>query len=265
MAATNLVETHLKMKLTPVKKAADGTWTLQYQPSDFQDDMRSDSSTSHVVTSFHGLDVKSTQNGIVVVDTSKDIGMTEAKALKQAVYAKMLSGYFDLKPNGEVAKVDGDLPFMDFWNESLKFQVGFFDVTFPAESVAPGGAWNISRALKNLQGLKLGDAGLMETNVFTLKGSAGGGHTETITASMIVAAKDLTGSTESAGQNSSLDISEFNHDKNGTFEFDTAAGCMTRGTEDELVKTSMNALVQGHTVTVRMDVRNTTKFELQKE
>jgi hypothetical protein len=266
VVTTNLVETRLKIKLTPVKKGSDGTWTILYQPSDFENEVRADANNSRMVTSMRGLEVKSTQDGILVVDTSKDMGMAQAKALKQAVYTKMLSGYFDFKPDGEVAAVNGDLPFVDYWNETLKFQMGFFDTTFPADAVAVGGTWSLNRTMKNLQGLKLGAGGIVETNVFTRKGvSSAGGHFETIASRMTVTAKDLTGSMESGGQSSSLDISQFNHEKDGTFEFDTSAGCMTGGNEDEQTKTAMSALMQGHTVTVHLDIHSTTKFELEKE
>jgi hypothetical protein len=261
----NSVETRYKIQLTPVRQSKDGTWTLHYQPMDFEQDLDVDGSSGHFVTTLRGLEVKSAQNGIVVVDTAKEIGVTQARAIKQGAYQKMLSGYLDFKPTGEISKVDGDLPFIDFWTDAIKYQVGFFDVAFPPEPVPAGGNWTVNLTLKDLQGLKLGDEGLLETNVFVRNnGPSATNHLQSIGASMTVNVRDIMGSTDAGGQNSMLNIPQFNQVKTGTFEFDPDAGCVVKGAEDESVKTTLDVLVQGHTVTVTMDLQTNTKFELLK-
>lgn len=262
---SNSVETRYKVELTPVKESAEGVWTVSYKPMDFEQDMDFDAPGGHVVTSIRGLNVKSTQNGIVVVDTARDIGETQAKAIKQSVYSKMISGYFDFKPNGEIGKVDGDLPFIDNWTEAFKYQAGFFDLVFPPGPVAVGGRWNVSLDLKDLQGLKLGDQGILETNVFVRDGAVSGAdHLESIDLNMAVSARDVMGSTDEMGQRSMLNIPKFDHDKTGTFHFDPEAGCVVNGSEDESVRTTMDTLVQGHTLTTTLQLDNNTKFHLEK-
>src|SRR5579863_7453107 len=85
------VETRYKMKLTPVRKAKDGTWTIHYEPLDVEQDLDSTGKAGHIVTNVRGLEIKSTQNGIIVVDTAKSIGEAQAKNIKQLVYPMMLS------------------------------------------------------------------------------------------------------------------------------------------------------------------------------
>jgi hypothetical protein len=260
----NSVETRYKLKLTPVKQAKDGTWTLHYEPYDFEEDMNMTANDGHLTTSIRGLEVKSTQNGILVVDSAKGVGIAQAKSLKQAVYAKMLSGYFEFTPAGVIAKVDGDLPFIDFWNESIKYQVGFFDLVFPAGPVPPGGSWTTNMAVKDLEGIKLGDDGITETNVFARGDTASTNQLVPFTITVAVNERNLMGSMDALGQNTMLNITEFNHNKSGTLLFDPAAGCLTTGTEDESIKLAMGMLVQGHTMTVTTDMHITSKFELLK-
>ena len=262
----NTVETRYKLRLTPVRQSKEGVWTLHYEPFDFEEDMDSTANGSQISAFIRGLDVRSTQNGITVVDTAKGIGVNQGKSYKQGAYPKMLSGYFEFQPAGMISKVEGDLPFIDYWTDTIRYQVGFFDVVFPAGPVAPGGSWSTNLVVKDLEGIKLGDGGIGETNVFVREDDAPAStnHLISIDVSMAANPKSVLGSMDALGQNTMLNISEFNHNKSGKFLFDPAAGCLTKGDEQESVKMTMSMLVQGHTMTVTTELQINSKFELLK-
>lgn len=262
----NSIETRYKVKLTPVRKSKDGTWTVHYEPMEMEQDMDVTGNGAHLVTEIRGLAVKSTQNGIVVVDTAKGIGVQQAKSMKQAAYPRMLSGYLDFKPDGTVAKIDGDLPFIDFWTDAIRYQVGFFDIQFPASAVPPGGSWTENLTLKDLEGLKLGDEGVTITNEFVRQGTAAAdsNHMDSIAVSAAFNGRDIMGSMDTMGQNTMLNISRFDVNKSGQYQFDRAAGRLLNGNEDETFKMSADMLVQGHTASVTTDMQMTSKFELLK-
>ena len=198
-----------------------------------------------------------------MVDTAKGVGLTQAKPIKQGAYVRMLSGNFEFEPIGVVSKVDGDLPFIDYWSESIKYQMGFFDIVFASEPVPAGGTWTKTLAVKDLEGIKLGESGLIETNTYVRQDGAGStNHLIPITISMTLAPKNIFGSMDNMGQNTTLNISEFTHQKTGQFLFDPEAGCLRSGDEEETLKMVMDMLVQGHTMTVATDLSIHTKFEL---
>jgi len=260
------VETRYKIRLTPIRKAKDGIWTLHYEPFDIEQDVDTTGKSGHVVTTIRGLEIKSTQNGITVMDTSKDVGMSQAKNIKQMVYPMLLSGNIDLKPDGEASKFTGDLPFVDYWTELNRYRIGFFDIKFPTSAVAPGGSWNGTLTLNDMQGLKLGDKGIIETNVFSrgLSPSSGAEPIETFESTMASNSKDVMGSMETMGQNAMINIPSMVSNRSGKYQFDPAAGSLLSGSEDESVKITMDMLVQGHTVTTTLEIQTTSKFERLK-
>lgn len=262
---TNSVEIRYKLRLTPIRKSADGVWTLHFEPFDFVEDLQTSATGGHVATTLNGLDVKSTQNGVTVIDTAKGMGLTQAKPIKQASYARMLSGYFDFEPVGRVVKIDGDLPFIDYWSESTKYQMGLFDIVFSSDPVPPGGTWTKTLAVKDLEGIKLGDSTLMETNTYVRQDSAATDHLIPISINMVLAPKNIFGSMDAMGQNTTLNISEFTHKKEGKFLFDPEAGRLHSGDEQETLKMVMDMLIQGRTMTVTTDLSIHSKFELQKD
>lgn len=262
-ATTNSVGIRYKFRLTPVRKLPDGTWTLHYEPFDFEEDLDTSASGGHAVTSIRGLDVTSTQNGIAVVDTGKGVGLGQAKAIKQGIYPRMLSGYFDFQPNGVISKVDGDLPFIDYWGETIKYQIGFFDIILPPDAVPAGGSWIKTLAVKDLEGIKLGASGILETNTFVRQPEASaGGHLISVAVNMAVDPKNLLGSMDTLGQSTTLNISDFNHQKTGKFQFDAETGCLATSEENETVKMTMDMLVQGHTMNVATELNIQSKIAL---
>lgn len=263
----NASTTRYKFRLTPVRKLADGIWTLHYEPLDLEQEVEYNANSSHVVTTIHGLNVKSTQNGILVVDSAKDIGTSQAKTLKQAIYPKMLSGYVDFRPNGDLAKVDGDLPFIDVWKDVKKYQIGLFDIVLPTNSVGSNGTWTVNVAVKNMEAIKLGDDGIVETNQFAIVSEAppAGGQVVSFDLSLALNCKDMTASMDSMGQSTTLSIPEFNINKTGRFDFDTHLGCLLGGHEESRMKYSSDVLIQGHSASITMDTEMNVKFQLLKD
>jgi len=67
---------------------------------------------------------------------------------------------------------------------------------------------------------------------------------------------------DAMGENKMLNVSEFDHQKSGTFLFDPNAGFLTKGDEDETVTMVMDMLVQNHTMTVTTEMKIHSKFDL---
>jgi hypothetical protein len=258
------IEEHYKIKLTPLKKSKDGTWTVRYEPLDFNQDKDVLGASGHLVTSLHGLEMKGTQNGIVVIDTAKDIGEIQAKALKREIYPEMLSGYMDFNPDGQISKVDGDLPFIDYWTHKLKLRVGFFDITFSDHAVASGVAWTKNLILKDLDGMKLGDGGLVETNIYTRELIPVSTNNSIVSIDCSVASnwKDIMGSIEQLGQSTTLNISELNHNNSGKIQFNSARGCILNISSEGKIHISADLLIQGNSVSTTVDIQDDTKYEL---
>jgi hypothetical protein len=258
-------ESHCKIRLTPEKKNADGSWHVRYEPLDFTVSVDAYSPRGHAITSLcNGLEVKGTQNGIVTIDTTKEIGIQQAQGFKQTLYPQLLSGYLDIAPSGKVVSLGGDLPFVDFWTSQLKMHFGFFDLLLSDQPVAPGGTWDETLSLKNSQGLKFGDEGLVETNTFSRAGKDDGGTT-TLFASVSLDQKDVPASMDQLGENTALNISEMSIHKNDTFGFDVNAGKLINSSDTSSFRCTLDALVQGSSMSVTIDVDATRKITLLPE
>ena len=257
-------ELRYKFRLTPVKQLKSGGWTVHYQPFDYEQDVDLFGKGTHVITTLRGSEVKTAQNGITVVDTAKNIGVGQAKAFKQGVYPRMISGEFDFAPDGTITRISGDVPFVDFWTETTKLQVGFFDIAFSTEPIPSGGSWEKTVQLKYLQGLQLGDDGITQTNHFTRENDnqTSSNRLAVFGLTMAINRKNITGTIEQMGQISSINLPEFNSDKTATFQYDPARGCFVSGTEEESAKVSMEMLVQGRTSSLTMDISDSTQFTL---
>jgi hypothetical protein len=259
------VLTRYKFRLTPQKKNKDGTWQVRYTPYDFTYSFDAYGPNGQAVTSLQdGLQVKGTQNGIVVVDTTREIGMAQANTFKQSLLPKLLSGSMDFESSGRVARWDGDLPFIDYWTNQMKLQIGFFGIVFSGQAIAPGATWDETLTLKNLQGLKLGEGGLVETNAFKrpLGPSSDDAATATIESSMAWHGRDLPANFDQMGQNTALNISEFNHNRSGKCQFDFVHGRLLGGTNFVTGHAQMEMLVQGNTMNLTVDSETSTTLKL---
>jgi hypothetical protein len=72
------VEERYKIRLTPLKKNGDGTWTVRYETFDFNQDKDVFGSNGNLLTSLHGLEIKGTQNGIVVIDSPEQLPVVQS-------------------------------------------------------------------------------------------------------------------------------------------------------------------------------------------
>jgi hypothetical protein len=221
-------------------------------------------SSGEMVASLHGLEMKATQNGIIVIDTAKAIGEIQGAKLKQEIYPKMLSGYFDFSPAGQIVKIDGDLPFIDYWTHELKLRIGFFDITFPEHSLADGGTWTENLIVNDFNGLKFGDDGLIETNVYSCKLNSNFTNNVVISIDCSVASnwKDIMGTLEQLGQSTTLNISEFDHNSSSKIQFDSMRGCILTFSETGTLHISMDMLIQGNSVNMTVDSQKDTEIEL---
>jgi hypothetical protein len=258
------IEERYKIKLTPIKKLKDGTWVVHYEPLDFNQNKDVFDSSGEMVASLHGLEMKATQNGIIVIDTAKAIGEIQGAKLKQEIYPKMLSGYFDFSPAGQIVKIDGDLPFIDYWTHELKLRIGFFDITFPEHSLADGGTWTENLIVNDFNGLKFGDDGLIETNVYSCKLNSNFTNNVVISIDCSVASnwKDIMGTLEQLGQSTTLNISEFDHNSSSKIQFDSMRGCILTFSETGTLHISMDMLIQGNSVNMTVDSQKDTEIEL---
>jgi len=264
----NSVETRYQLKLTPVRKAHDGTWTLHYEPMDRQEIMDVIDDDGHVSTTIHNLDIRSTRDDKVEVDTAAGVGYTQGKTLKEGVYPKLLSGFFDFKPDGEISKVDGDLPFIDFWTDTIKYQVGFFDFIFPPNPVSRGDSWNANITLKDLQGtIRLEGDGILETNIFKRDEHAAtaGPHILAYAGSLLAHETGLMGDMDLMGEETKVKITDFNHTKNGKYQYDPDAGCLSDGSQDENVTVTVELAYKGNPVTMKTELHITSKFQLMRD
>lgn len=135
------VETRYRMRLTATGTNQDGTLAVYFEPFDYDEDTHSLGSGGQVDSTIHNLSIVSKQNGITMVDTDKGIGLGEAENLKLAVYPRLLSGFMDFYPTGTIKGYEGDLPFIDSWQQQLKLTSNMFDIVFPARPIAVGESW----------------------------------------------------------------------------------------------------------------------------
>lgn len=258
----NSAETRFKIKFTALSKAPDGLIKVRYEPFDFEQDIDVTSPQGKLTATIRGLEVTGTQNGILVMDTSKNIGLAQAKPLKATVLPLLLSGEMDFDAAGNIRKFRGDLPFTDYWQDKLKLEVGLFDITFPTNAMAVGDTWNVNRTIENMEGLVLSES-LSETNTF-FRGtnSTDKAGLATITLSAVTARNNLPARVEQMGQANNVSITEIKHEKSGTFHFDIARGCLTDEAVSETASLSMGTLAQGNSITMHIETHGEATLKL---
>jgi len=261
----NSSELRYKMRLTGWRKNADGTMTVLYKPFEVEQDLDV-FGTSHVVTQIRGLKIRSLQNGIVVIDTEKNVGMAQVKSIKTGIYPAMLSGYFDFEPTGRAKKYEGDLPFIDHWTDTLKQDIGFFHIVFPDHPVAVREEWTQNTTMISSGGATLADP-LTTTNTFArdLDLMSNGIPVAVFGMTSANHLQNLSGYFEQMGQKSSLNISQFDHNAFGTFHFDPKQGVLLDAKTTDTGAISMEMLVQGNTATSHVDIQVDAQMTLLTE
>ena len=259
---SNSSELRYKLRLTAYKKNPDGTTSVYFKPYQVAQDLES-AGPSHVVTQIRGLKINRQQNGIVVIDTEKNLGMSQVGQIKLGLYPNLLSGIMDFDPAGGIRKFEGDLPFVDYWTNQLKNEVGYFRIQFPDHPVAVRQAWTQAVTVTSGGGATLADP-LILTNTFTR-------DLDLVTNENPVAVfgltssdhlQNLSGYFEQMGQKSSLNISHFDHDGFGTFHFDPKRGVLLDAKDTDTGDISIEMLVQGNTATSHVNLRTEIQMDL---
>jgi hypothetical protein len=251
----NSLEMHYKIKLTALGKNQDGTTTVHFEPFDFEQNAESTGTSGQSTTTFRGLDIVAKQNDIVIIDTAKGVGVSQAKNLKVGAYPVMLSGNFTFDPAGNVKTMDGDLPFIDHWQENLNFNPGFFQFIFPTNVVAVADSWNNCVVMKNVAGTILNGDGITETNIFTreLDDTTKDSSVACFRLYMSALHQNLGGYIEQSGQRTSTVISDFSDNMNATFRFDQKLGRLIELKKTDKALNTASMVSQGNTVTGHTD------------
>lgn len=253
-----------KIKLTAIGKNQDGTTTVHYEPFDFEQDFESNGSSGRSTTTFRGLNVVAKQNDIVMIDTARGVGMAQAKTMKIAAYAVMLSGNITFDPTGNVKKLEGDLPFIDYWQESLRFIPGFFQFAFPTNAIAVRDSWTNGVVLKNIAGTILNGDGITETNVFNreLDDTTKEGAIACFRLYMSALSQNLGGYIEQSGQRTSTVISDYSDNVNATFRFDQKLGRLIDLKKTSKLLNTASMVAQGNSATSHTDAEMEFSFRL---
>lgn len=244
----NSTDFRYKIRLTGINTNSDGTTTVFYQPFDFEQDSENVGSAGQIDTTVRGLNLVTKQNGIVTIDTGNGIGMSQAMNAKLPIYPMLLSGYFNFDDTGYARSLDGDLPFIDQWQDNLKYIVGYFHIVFSTNAIPIHGSWTNYLVLKSMAGLFV-NGGIILTNVFVRDLDCG---TNSCNVSFTYYESNnlsnLNGYVEQQGQRNSVLIPESDESKNATFCFDPKLGQLISMKESEKMENSMNAANGGATI-----------------
>ena len=243
----NTTESRYKIRLTPVSTNQDGTTTIYYEPFDYEQDVEAIGASGRVNTSYRGLNIISKQNDIVMVDTAKGIGVSEGNSLKVGLYPFLLSGYMDFNPAGTVTKYEGDLPFIDQWQETLQLCMGFFHVIFSTNTVSVGASWTNLIAYKDAFGVVFNGDGITETNIFTRESDSMTNNRPVVCFNLYKSGiqRDLSGYFELRGQRTSIVIPKRSGNANATFHFDQKMGRLIDMHETGSTADSVSMMYQG--------------------
>jgi len=257
----NTVETRYKFKLTRVAGAnTNGTMSVYFHPFDFEQDIDNVTQQGHGVVTIRGLNIVFKQDDIVVVDTGRDIGFTQAKNFKQTAYPYLLSGYLDFDATGRIKTLGGDPPFIDTWTENLKSLVGLFHITFPTNAIAVQDTWTNIMILKSSGGTVFNGDGISRPFVFEREPdslAAGGGSTEPVVCFKCYEScnvTDIGGYFEQFGQRTSIAIPESSESAEATFHFDPKLGCVTDVKITGKSQSTTKAMVQNSSNTAHMNM-----------
>lgn len=255
-------DTRYKIRLTPMGTNADGTMSVLYEPYDYEVDTHIIGPSGDFESNTRDLNVISKQNGIITVDTARDIGVSPN--LKEAIYPNLLSGYMDFQPSGRIQKFEGDLPFIDFWQHRLQYNTNLFYIVFPAGALAVHDTWTNNYYIKSAGPVVLDNNGVVETYTFTREPdqNVANGPVAVFSLSMSSDNKDLTGHMDQMGQQNMIEMPEQVHSINGTFQFDQKQGCLVSLSESENGRVDMNMVIQGNSANGHTEEEQTISMTL---
>jgi hypothetical protein len=247
---SNSTDRHYKFRLSMSGTTKpDGTTAVYYQPFDFEQDYRAAGPAGQIDTSVRGLQIVSKQNGIVIVDSENNVGMSQLSVLKQAAYGHLLSGYFDFDPAGQIKKFEGDLPFVDVWQNNLKFGMSLFSIVFPTNSIAVHDSWTNYITLKSGNGVEFNGDAVIQPWVFTRDPdeTTTNGSIACFTLEELDTFKDKTGFLDQPGQKTSIVVPEHSERMDATFRFDQKSGRLISMKKADRLHDTLSMVVQGTT------------------
>jgi hypothetical protein len=260
----SVVHSRYKVRLTPVPGAAPGETLVHYEPFDVEQDVETTQGQSRFDVTMQGWEVKAQQNGITVIDTTRQIGIGQAKNFRNSLTWLLLSGWMVFDAQGKVSKIQGDIPFVESWKDSLKSLSGFWRVVLPDHPVAVGEHWENLVVAKESGGCTLEGDGV--TNVFQFTRTA-----DSVTNGATVANFDITGTENDTdvtayfdqnGQNTSINLPRLSDFATGSFQFDPRRGILTDITVTDNGTLLMNMLSQGTTITANGKIDTETHIYL---
>jgi hypothetical protein len=260
----NSVDTRYKIKLTATATHPDGTTVVCYQPFDYEQDVQSVGPTGQMDITTRGLDIISKQNGILMIDTKKGIGTSQAMSVKQSVYPHLLSGYFDFDSAGHIKNFEGDLPFIDTWQNILKPNVNIFYIVFPTNAIAVHDSWTNNCLIKSVSGVVFNGDGIVQPWVYTreVDQTTTNGQVACFSLYESDTGKDIGGYVDQPGQQTSVTISEHTESSNANFQFDQKSGRLISMKETDKIHDDFNMLAQGNPAEGHFDNDNEVSITL---
>jgi hypothetical protein len=243
----NSSETRFKIRLTAINTNSDGTTTVFYEPFDFEQDGESVGAAGQINTTTRGLNIVVKQNGIVTIDTARSVGMAQAKNAKYPVYPMLLSGYLNIDDTGYVKSLDGDLPFIDQWQENLKYSIGFFGIVFSTNIISSQDSWTNYLTLKNFGAFYL-DRTLIQTNIFA-RGIDSATNTVSFSLFQSGNGENFTGYIEQMGQRTSAAMPNCLMSKSATFLFNRQLGRIISVKQNEKMDNTTSIISQAGSAT----------------
>jgi hypothetical protein len=257
-------EVRYKVRLTAIAGTNSGdAMTIRFEPFDYEADLEVSGPGGRFSATVRDLSIKGTQNGIVVMDSEKGIGLAQSKPLRAEAVLMLLSGYIELNPRGEATGFRGDIPFVDFWRKVCANQIGFFGMTLPDEEVKEGDSWKKVMTLKSMGEIKLDDE-ISVTNGFVRQRDSFWSNRPVAAFELKAPVRrhDIQGTIEQGGQSSRVNITEFEHRTTGQFRFDPVQGQFLDSDVTGKWTAAMTTLIQGRAVLTRMDSHVTSGFRL---
>jgi hypothetical protein len=253
-----------KIRLTGTGMTKDGLMVVKYEPFDYEAEADVTVAAGHFVTTMHDMSLKTTQNGIVIIDTDKGIGMGQAKTMKIDAILMLLSGEMDVNSIGEIKNVHGDLPFVDSRQEQMKTDIGLFGFVLPPLAITNGETWEVVTPIKKFGTARIDGAGINYTNIFTLAedASSDNANIATFTYSAPLFARNLSGYIEEHGQSTHEDLSELEQHGFGTVHFDKKRHVFL---DEQLTKSGSvvtTMLIEGRAMTSHAENRSEVEMKL---
>lgn len=242
------VDTRYDIRLTAVQTNEDGSLSVYFEPFDFQQEVHTLGPGGQTDMTTSNLTIVSKQNGIVMVDTGKGIGLATAQNLKLSVYPRLMSGYMNFEPSGLIKGFDGDLPFVDHWQQLLNYTSNIFYIAFPARPIAVGEAWTNYYNLKSAGPANLDGQGVIQPWGYVREADEAttNGSVAAFSLQMADDYKDISGEIDQGGQQTDISIPKYNEDMSGSFEFDQKRGCLVSMTGASRLHFDLNMVVAGN-------------------